>query len=754
MSKWILVPLVFLFMAWFNSSASAERDSGLAGFISIKNTTMLERALKKGSEQIMIPQGKYIIDNPLVVDRSGLLFLFGAGRLRTELIARNPDQPLFVVRRLDRLVIAGIELTIHGRSKRGFLIEAVNEKPLQIDIQDSFFRQGGLLLGGPGRTVVQGSHFQGAKGKEADGVDYGIVVNHEAAELYVVAGNMTSHAHSHIFQRAGHVEVYGTGFQNQGAADIVLMAPSLKGAHIVAAVRSEGTNTHAQSVFLSVPYTEEPVDVVLKANNFTSPTLAPRLTRVCSLTVESNIFANYNAAGRIWVVGNFANSNVRHLVSGVNSASTVVAIGNSIKGCIDPLDPVADMFDIPTNALLVDIYNVFDYEAVSGNPGNPRRRFTSPRNLLIDYKTLLEIPENANGGRIPKLGRPVISEKAPKEFLRSVRDYYHHHGCRNAVDDTCYLQKALDKEGARLYFPAGTYRISKPLHLNQNGHDIGGMIAGAGSDVTRIICTCDSALVTDGMAYVTIQGITFSAQGDAGAVVSLEWPEKLDGASNPFVATQGNNFYDVRFDGGKYGLAIGRLSPRQCSENLVVNSKFTNSRIGLAVGQYNALANTLHGVRFRNTEWNIGFSDEGIGGTWAVFEAEATGTKKGIIYRFGIGRNLYHNFFYSDGPKLLTMPWNSNETIVFFDHSKFIPKSPERPFLDFNAGQGVIFLRSLVSDGELHIGGTGAASFILSLFSKTSNSVEIAPGVDCYSTSSVSDLRKTCFARFEKFGTK
>lgn len=735
-------------------SEAAEHPHDIEGFICISDAGSLQRSIADGSEKILIPQGKYLIDNPIVLNRGGLLFLFGAGRLRTKLIARNPNQPLFVVRQSARFAILGLEMISHNESGNIPLIETINQRSLVLEIQDSFFRYGGLHLGGPGRAIVQGSHFQGDRKVPFRGSIHGIVVDHPEAELYMVAGNMSGRSGSHILQRSGHVEIYGTGLQGHGTSDIVLSSPSPKEAHIIAAVRSEGTNTLDASIFLLVPETRAPVNVVLKANNFSSPRHASNETPACELPVEPNILADYHAAGRIWLLGNYCHSNVRVLVRSSSPAAKILAIGNAIKGCLNPVDPSGSIFVKHSSSELVDVYNVYDHESVTHETENPRRRFVSPLHRLDNYPNVPAVPENANGGAIPRLGRPKIPQAPPKNFLRSVLDYASHPACKDSIDDTCYLQKAIDHEGARLYFPAGTYKISRPLHLNQTGSQIGGMLAGAGSGVTHIISSGETAFTTDGMAYVTIQGISFTAKNSGGAVVGIEWPESVNGRKNPFVATQANNFYDVRFDGGKYGLGIGRLSPRQCSENLVVDSCFTGSHIGLAVGHYNALANTLHGVRFINTDWNVGFSDEGIGGTWAVFDAEAKGTKKGVIYRYSIGRNLYYNRFNSDGPELLKVGWNSNESIAFFDHCEFTPRVIGNPYLDFQAGQGVIFLKSLVTNGNMRVGGNGAASFILSLDSKLGGAILVAPQQACSGKLGKNSERKSCFSLYENWSSK
>lgn len=740
-----------LCVLFFNSSEGHDRLASLPARVCTNDAASLELAIKTGVETILVPQGTYLINNPLMIDRDGLLFVFGAGRLRTRMIARNPGAPLIIIKHLDRLSLLGMELAANGATGDVPLLESSNRQPLTLEIQDCLLRHGGLRLAGPGRTIVQGTHFQGERDARLKGSLHGVVVDHPGAELFMVAGNMSGRAGSHVLQREGHVEIYGTGLQSHGTADITIMEPSPRGAHIIAAVRSEGTKSSAPSVFLRVPRTRSAVDIVLKTNNFSSPKIESASGNPCQDEGPADVFAEYHASGRIWLLGNFCHANVRTLVSADNPRAMIVAIGNASKGCVNPHGPASSLFRLHDDATLVDAYNVYDHEAVTQEQTNPRRRFVNPSHRLMDYDGLPHVPDNANDGSIPKLDRPVISSEPPKEFLRSVRDFANDPSCRGASDDTCYLQLALDRERARLYFPAGTYSISKPLRLNQRGEEAGGMLAGAGSGATRIVSRADSVLTTDGMAYVTIQGMSLVATNPGGAVVGLEWPESLGGQANPYVATQGNNFYDVRFEGGKYGLGIGRLSPRQCSENLIVDSTFMGSHIGLAVGHYNALANILHGVRFLDTDWNVGFSDEGLGGTWAVFDAEAQGTRSGVIHRFAVGRNLYHNHFRSDGPQLLSIGWNSNESIVFFEHSEFARQAAADPFMDFNAGQGILFLRSQVNSGVMRFGASGAAAFLLSLQSRLSGPIHAAEQPGCRRDDPIAAQRRFCFAFYDEF---
>ena len=57
---------------------------------------------------IFVPQGVHVIDNPLVIDRDTPLFIHGADRAGTLLVAKDPKQPLLVVKRAPLVNLAGL----------------------------------------------------------------------------------------------------------------------------------------------------------------------------------------------------------------------------------------------------------------------------------------------------------------------------------------------------------------------------------------------------------------------------------------------------------------------------------------------------------------------------------------------------------------------------------------------------------------------------------------------------------------------
>ncbi|HUJ53999.1 MAG TPA: hypothetical protein VLX08_10590 [Steroidobacteraceae bacterium] len=725
----------------------------LAGFKFV-GVEAAPRQLLPATGRVLLGTGDYRVDNPLTVRGAQGLILYGAGRMRTRLVGLHPGLPLLRVAGGAPVIISGVSLVASDGTSQA-LIETVNTRPLRLLIQDAFFQGGSLKIGGPGDVVVQGTHFEGGPGPLTPSV--GIEIDDADATVTVIGGNMSHHAPAHVLQHRGRLQMYATGLQgldDPAGADVILSSGSPRGPHVLAALRSEGTNAREASTFLRVRTAPEAVDVALKANSFTSPTFLPPDARTCGSAVAPNTFVDYGAAGTVWLIGNIGGRNVTRLIRATDPAATVVALGNAVKGCVGE-QPERDVFEVSGGVRLVAIDNLFDHANALGKgaASAPLRRFLASMHSLPDAAGLPLVPDSPDSAGLPISPRPTITAAPPAPFLVDATRYRRDPACRRAADDTCFLQRALDAQGAHLFIPAGLYRTSAPLRLAQAADQIGGLIAGSGSARTRIACSCATAFASDGMAYVTIQGITFQSLGAASsrdATVSLEWPEEIDGRRNPSFPTQGNNFYDARFVGGHYGLAIGAHSLRQCSENLVVDSQFADNFVGVAIGAANALSNTLAGASFARTDWNIGFSDSASGGSWVVLGASATGTRAGVLYHPALTPALYHLGFDSDGPRLLDIGWNSNETSIVFEHSRLVGGSPRNPYINFNAGQGLTFLRSTLGAGAWRLDGTGSASFIHLMYSTALPGEADVPAA-CVAELGTAAARGSCLARVAWF---
>ncbi len=697
------------------SPSRADFPANYEGF-DVANFTgnTLETLLSQGKTNILLPQGVHVINNPITIDRTTALVLHGAGRMRTRIQGANPSLPLFNISNASFVSIAGIEFMraqTSGVIPNQSDIVFSNTNSINTEIQDSFFRAGGIQINGPGKVVIQGTHFDGdhyTSSTTFHRVDHGVVVNHSGASVFVVGGNFNSFAKSHIEQQLGHLEVYGTGMQDHSAgaetADIIIRTPSpyINHAHIIAAVRSEGNYTDYTigAKLLYVPSTAENVNVVLKNN------LLATLKRysVCSDIYLPDVMADYNAGGNIWLIGNQASDNTKSLVIG-NSVGNVYSAGNSLLGCTS----VADYFKLTGGAQVFHANELYNHWLNDNTTEGLEHQFIDDDNFT-GWGAAPLVPQNINSGNIPIIHKPTFTAGSPAGFLTNA--------CPNGAQN-CDIQAALLTNGANIYIPAGTYNLTSPLSLDQSNNLVGGLIAGAGKGNTIIKCSgCSSIFQTNGLSYTTIQGITFQLEDTIGSVISLEWP-----TSTTLAATQGNNFYDVDVVGGQYGVAIGLNSPQQCSENLFVDSSFSgSSMLGAAIGQYNALSNNFHNVTFSNSPWAVGYDDlPNMGGTWGIFSANINNISMSFIRGgYGGGRTMYNNKITGNAGAILFRGWTSNPFSYFIDNSQ-IAITPTANTIDVHSGQGVNLIRSSVTGGVNYTNGGGSDNYIHSILSNIEN---------------------------------
>jgi hypothetical protein len=180
------------------------------------------------------------------------------------------------------------------------------------------------------------------------------------------------------------------------------------------------------------------------------------------------------------------------------------------------------------------------------------------------------------------------------------------------TDDTAACQAALDAAfgpasaphgnqfwlNRPVYFPAGRYKISKPLLITAV---MGGTIMGAGR-LASVITGSGSIFQTNGFAYSSVQGLSFESRvGDAGACFDLN----LTVRDTPGYQSQADSFYDCSFYGAEFGVRIG-AGGIQSSENMFINNHFTSHSVaGLQTSNPNALQNQVHGGNFQDCKTGI-----------------------------------------------------------------------------------------------------------------------------------------------------
>jgi hypothetical protein len=715
------------------STIQSLRPANLDDFVNVNDYASLEEAIDHETH-IYLPQGTYLINNPVTIDQDSPLFLFGAGMLyKTVIRAANPQAPLFEVEEAPHIGVSGIEFWTGSDAvtdARAFAF--TNDDPVRFEAQDCAFYRYTVGIGGPGDYVLQGCLWNGRFTGNTDA----LVVDHQDARVWVVGGGAIYYQRSFVNQKQGHLEVYGASMGFIGTddtdplrADFRIESASPLTAHVIAGIRSEGTKMQHAAPFLYVPTTDSPVDIVIKCNN-------------SSYTVpgsdegnDPGPIVNYNGAGTLWMLGHIGRyRSAESLVAGYAPGATIVAIGNQFEGG-DGTPP--DMLPVDAD---VEIFagNIYDYEhsADPDDPTLPNHRFVNPT-ATIPPETP-PVPVNALNGAIPKLDRPVINSPAPAGFLVDVVAAYGADPADSAVDDWPAIQAALDNEGPHLYFPPGTYNLSAPLEYHKTGDhyvrfSAGGLFAGAGSGQTVLKVAPDVGNVfsTQGMAHTVWQGISFvvpEAKADSGSCFEIE---NVIGVGD---ASTFNNFYDCSFSGGRFAFSLGLTTSANSDVHLLVDCAFSDAVVGLANGSWNAVNNFVHGGRFTDNDFAIGGApwDDGLyyGGCWGVFSAVMTGSAIDDLSILNHLGKHYHNRIVGDGNGLGdSLGFTTYAGSLFFEQCTLAPVNPSPYYLDYSQGGAVTFLHSQVTGGHQRYVLQGSQGSVISLHSDIAewDTIELVP---------------------------
>jgi hypothetical protein len=723
---------LFLGMLLFVCSAAAQtRPTSYAQFdtsVGVSDGAALTSEIQSNAyNYIYLRPGYYVLNNPVVIDRTTTLYLHGADRMFTVLVAANPTQPMFIVKNAPLLNFAGLHFWPTRNSPPSLNFRAIvtsNTAPLVFEMLDCVIEQSMVELAGPGQYQFQAEVFNPA-GK----VTSSLLVNHPGADVFVFGGDASNGNASlqasdfaFVWQKLGRLRLYATTFEGGlGPSDIRIESGSSIGPHVIANVRSEGVNgvlnrTGAISRLLYVPSTSDHVDVLLKSNGGAWDTgpLTDRLTRMnCKLVL-------YNGAGTVWLLGNRAEGPCgRSLVEGNAPTATIVSVGNLISS------PQAFA---PTFGQIITAEDLFNNMMwTGGDQSNPVVRWIpngSPTPKLSSYTNVPVVPQDV----LPSaLTRPTITAALPG--MIDVKAPPYNAKGDGTTDDTATIQAALNagcdgKTPKTLYFPAGTYRVTNTLYLNdhagiacQNAFPYGGWIAGAGSSQT--IITMDPSLkkgvfATDGLSWATIQGITFRTwtyqSGDPGAI-------NFDVEFRPgYIPSQLDTFYDVAFDGGFAGFATGVVPPTggNCSSMAVFGGRMMNSHIGFVSGHYNAIANGVSDSSFVGNDYNIGsWTQDPVnlpaGGTFFAYNSVSSGTRiqDALFAGSASGNTWYFYNWVSDAPLFFVSQPTAATWPLMYDRAQLTPK-PGQPYLfDLASAQGPLFLFSTLSRSGVRVGQGG-----------------------------------------------
>lgn len=177
------------------------------------------------------------------------------------------------------------------------------------------------------------------------------------------------------------------------------------------------------------------------------------------------------------------------------------------------------------------------------------------------------------------------------------------------ADDTPAIQKALDDLRTMkfhvLYFPAGTYRVTKTLELPQvNSKPNGVKIVGEDPKTTAIVWDggAGGSMFLYNPWYSSLGRLTFDGRGKAGKIIEhgpvfLVW----------------NEYFDLVFKNADVCLDAGKLAPGWAgiADSAIIRSKFINcAKAGVHISNFNSLQWGIYDSLFQNN--GLGVTNGGM----------------------------------------------------------------------------------------------------------------------------------------------
>ncbi len=680
--------------------------------VSAAKYASLEQAIAN-ERYLFIPAGTYNLSSPLFIKgwRGGVIM--GAGRFTTILTAQSSGSIFKVEDSQDVYIgnlstkasnisqgVAGLE-TVGTTTSSLFLFSMTHEGPHR---GENATKPGPIALkfGAPGVIKIQGIHVTG--------LGIGLSIENTNADVSIMGGNYQSNR-THIRQVAGHLEIRSSGFQiAHGGADVEIQSPSSKAPHLIEGVRTEGPDS-----LLRVPATSQKVDV---------------LVRGASLSGARRI-VQYNAAGFLGMVANnfwiFKDDGQGPLIAASKTA-TMHTLGNILSTTFLAQPPfvlsggaqaisTGDLWwagDDNSNLILKN-----QSFADAGKRVPQGVSFTSPGGTVTVPTIMI------SDRKFTHFSHPKIQNLG--SLFVNVKDF----GAKGdgTTDDYTNIMKAVaiardSPTGGlarqSLYFPAGRYRVSKPIFLD---HWAGGGFYGEGPDQSVIVSSYGKSVFrTNSTGYITFVGLGLeTSTGAVEPVFDLSWDGSAGKPSNG-AALQANMFYNVRFQGGEEGLSIG-AGGYMGSENLIVESTFKQSNAGMAVHNYNALANVAVACVFENVKIAV---EQDNSGSFNVYNS----TMKHINEAGVTMKNSASDTFvldhinYLEPVKPFIMQGNmTGATINILVNGSTLAPSPKgvKPSvaMEYYAGGSVVFLNSALGRRVVYSSGSiGEKVLILDARSK------------------------------------
>jgi hypothetical protein len=474
-----------------------SRPLAYSEFKTLDSAAALEASIAAGVDRFLyLPPGTYRLRNPILISRSIPLVIHGASVKGVVLEAADPTQPLFVIRNATLVQFANLRL--RPDSSATLAPVAVRIETLVwsgIEMLSVAIDKSRIEHVGNAALLLQGCALQ------QNGVPNALILDHAQADARLVGGDISNASeqpvggsvadHYHVWQKQGRLRIYGTTVESSlGQADFRFDTTSSRGPHVLADVRSEGSNGYGEfpHALAYVPPAAR-VDLVVKNVALAWGPLYGDGTAVL-----------YNGTGTLWILG-LTGFRAQKLVDGDTSAATLVVAGTVT---------FPDDGQIPARVgALYQGDNLFAYRSFTGEgqppwPGdidtrsdsgdqtNPKTRMLDPGQLLQSYGSVPAPPKDV----LPQaIARPVMD--VTLAGFKNVKTDFGAIG-NGTADDTAALQAALDwqcthgKGVTLLHLPEGAYKTTARLRFNGSTtpcHDLptGAVIAGAGRDLTRIV---------------------------------------------------------------------------------------------------------------------------------------------------------------------------------------------------------------------------------------------------------------------------
>lgn len=164
------------------------------------------------------------------------------------------------------------------------------------------------------------------------------------------------------------------------------------------------------------------------------------------------------------------------------------------------------------------------------------------------------------------------------------------------ADDTAAIQATLDRmaDGTTIYFPPGTYRITKTLQCPPGrfpgvtliGHGRTTILAWDGEAGGRMFWT------NEGMLYSRYVGLTWDGRGRAAV--------GFDHSSQTVFETEMRHQHEVYRDFTEAGIRVGFQQKVATAETLYDNCLFERCGHGVSLHSFNVLDHTFDGCEFRH----------------------------------------------------------------------------------------------------------------------------------------------------------